>query len=143
MRHLWSGRHRFSWDTLLDLNVVCFVTIWQAFNSGKNRLACIESAAGLAEKTLSPRLDTSTQKGSSVNFFMLNINTILLLYAFCLVITSSNASSNSSPRLIHQFPNGTRVENIAVRPNGRLLLTFITHPDSMATICGVGCCKEI
>ena len=32
-------------------------------------------------------------------------------------------------RLVYQFPNGTWVENIFVRPSGSLLLTLITTPD--------------
>ena len=32
-------------------------------------------------------------------------------------------------RLVYQFPNGTWIENLAVRPSGSLLLTLITTPD--------------
>ena len=32
-------------------------------------------------------------------------------------------------RLVYQFPNGTWIENLAVRPSGSLLLTIITSPD--------------
>lgn len=32
-------------------------------------------------------------------------------------------------RLLYQFPNHTWVENLAVRPNGSILLTLITSPD--------------
>lgn len=32
-------------------------------------------------------------------------------------------------RLVYEFPNNTWVENLAVRPNGSLLLTIITSPD--------------
>jgi len=44
----------------------------------------------------------------------------------------SNSQELDSPaqvHLIHQFPNPTWVENIAVRKNGQLLLTTITGPD--------------
>lgn len=36
---------------------------------------------------------------------------------------------DSNPCVIHQFPNGTFVENIAVRHNGRLLVTLVNTPE--------------
>lgn len=48
----------------------------------------------------------------------------LLLYT---VIPTSLALDPT--RLVYQFPNDTWVENLAVRPNGSLLLTISTSPD--------------
>jgi hypothetical protein len=42
------------------------------------------------------------------------------------------ASSTSLPlpiRTLHQFPKPTWIENLAIRPNGQLLLTILTSPD--------------
>jgi hypothetical protein len=53
------------------------------------------------------------------------------LLSFTVLLASAVGTSNhaTSTKLLHQFPNGTRVENIAVRSNGQLLLTFITRPE--------------
>lgn len=39
------------------------------------------------------------------------------------------ATSNASDSMIYQFPNGTFVENIAVRSNGNLLVTLVNVPE--------------
>lgn len=36
---------------------------------------------------------------------------------------------NATTRLVHQFPPGTWIENIAVRPNGMLLVTLLSVPE--------------
>jgi len=41
---------------------------------------------------------------------------------------SSTSSSTPGVRLVHQFPNSSWIENIAVRANGSLLITEMTSP---------------
>lgn len=42
----------------------------------------------------------------------------------------ANASAPAPARTVYQFANGTWVENVAVRPNGNLLVTLLApHPD--------------
>ncbi|EFZ01930.1 hypothetical protein X797_004562 [Metarhizium robertsii] len=43
--------------------------------------------------------------------------------------SSESSSSSSNARVIHQFPNGTWLENIAERRNGNLLLTLLDRPE--------------
>ncbi|KAH6615913.1 hypothetical protein B0J18DRAFT_292125 [Chaetomium sp. MPI-SDFR-AT-0129] len=63
-----------------------------------------------------------------------------LLSALLVALATHASSSNASPnhpnppiRTVHTFPNNTFLENIAVRPNGHLLLTSVTVP-SLFTI---------
>ncbi|KAH7026919.1 hypothetical protein B0J12DRAFT_714263 [Macrophomina phaseolina] len=42
---------------------------------------------------------------------------------------ATNAATVASTHLVYQFPNGTWVENIAVRGNGHLLVTFVNVPE--------------
>ncbi|KID76134.1 quinoprotein amine dehydrogenase beta chain-like protein, partial [Metarhizium brunneum ARSEF 3297] len=42
---------------------------------------------------------------------------------------SSQSSGSSNARVIHQFPNGTWLENIAERRNGNLLVTLLDRPE--------------
>ncbi|KAF5127406.1 hypothetical protein E5D57_008338 [Metarhizium anisopliae] len=42
---------------------------------------------------------------------------------------SSQSSGSSNARVIHQFPNGTWLENIAERRNGNLLVTLLDLPE--------------
>jgi hypothetical protein len=58
-------------------------------------------------------------------FAMLSL--VALLSALVLPLLA--ASSNPNTTLIYQFPNGTWIENIAVRYNNALLLTLLTMPD--------------
>ena len=51
----------------------------------------------------------------------------ILTSLFCATISLSLALDPT--RLVYQFPKGTWVENIFVRPSGSLLLTLITTPD--------------
>ena len=51
----------------------------------------------------------------------------ILASLLCLIIPFSLALDPT--RLVYQFPKGTWVENIFVRPSGSLLLTLITTPD--------------
>ncbi|KAL6717265.1 hypothetical protein ACLMJK_005180 [Lecanora helva] len=50
------------------------------------------------------------------------------LIAACLALLPFVASLDST-RLVYEFPNGTFVENIAVRSSGSVLTTIITSPD--------------
>jgi len=50
-----------------------------------------------------------------------------LTSAFSLPHRSNNGGTTT--HVIHQFPNPTWVENLAVRPNGQILTTLITSPD--------------
>ena len=52
---------------------------------------------------------------------------MFLSLIFCAIISISLALDPT--RLVYQFPNHTWVENLAVRPNGSLLVTIITSPD--------------
>ncbi|KAF2640545.1 hypothetical protein P280DRAFT_469300 [Massarina eburnea CBS 473.64] len=55
-----------------------------------------------------------------------------LVLALSTLVTASidtSTSSSGNTTLIYQFPNGTWVENIAVRNNSQLLLTIFTSPD--------------
>ncbi|MCJ1376948.1 hypothetical protein MMC17_000038 [Xylographa soralifera] len=51
----------------------------------------------------------------------------LLLHSM-LAITAAISHSATSTHNVWEFPNGTWVENIAVRTNGQLLVTFISSP---------------
>lgn len=57
-------------------------------------------------------------------------------WAVCILIASvegrvvpSHPSHNASVRTLYQFPEGTWVENLAVRANGQLLLTLLNLPE--------------
>jgi hypothetical protein len=50
------------------------------------------------------------------------------LLGLSILIATSFGISNPS-RTLHQFPNGTWVENIAVRQNGNLLVTLVNVPE--------------
>lgn len=59
------------------------------------------------------------------------MHTKMYRYLFLLLSFLSIAASTptpSSPQLVYQFPNFTRLENIAVRKNGNLLLTSLSGP---------------
>ena len=64
-----------------------------------------------------------------------NVSALLATYLFyCCVITTSafsyaNATNETTVNTIYQFPKGTWIENIAVRPNGQLLLTLLNAPE--------------
>ena len=51
----------------------------------------------------------------------------ILTSLLCAIISLSHALDPT--RLVYQFPKGTWVENIFVRPSGSLLLTILTTPD--------------
>lgn len=51
----------------------------------------------------------------------------VLVSLLCAIVPFSLALDPT--RLVYQFPNGTWIENLAVRPSGSLLLTLITTPD--------------
>ena len=54
----------------------------------------------------------------------------LFFFCICLFAVTGNASHhNPLLRLVYQFPNSTWVENIAVRPNGNLLVTLVNTPE--------------
>ena len=59
------------------------------------------------------------------------ISCLLLLPLAILSAASSAAKSKQGgpTSLVYQFPNLTRVENIAVRSNGQLLVTLLTQPE--------------
>ncbi|KAJ3993075.1 hypothetical protein F5050DRAFT_1801438 [Lentinula boryana] len=40
-----------------------------------------------------------------------------------------NAATLLTPQVVHTFPNGTNMENLAVRASGQILCTIITGPD--------------
>ncbi|KAG8418458.1 hypothetical protein J3458_005868 [Metarhizium acridum] len=42
---------------------------------------------------------------------------------------SCSSQGGSNARVIHQFPEGTWIENIAERPNGNLLVTLLDRPE--------------
>ncbi|KAF1958310.1 hypothetical protein CC80DRAFT_546551 [Byssothecium circinans] len=52
----------------------------------------------------------------------------LIAYAF-LTLSAITTAQTHNTTLLHQFPNGTWVENIAVRHNNQLLLSLLTSPD--------------
>ncbi|KAF2113496.1 hypothetical protein BDV96DRAFT_495882 [Lophiotrema nucula] len=51
---------------------------------------------------------------------------------FTTAFSQTEHTSHKKTRLLYQFPNGTWVENIAVRRNNQLLLTLLTTPDLYA-----------
>ncbi|KAF2178009.1 hypothetical protein K469DRAFT_643356 [Zopfia rhizophila CBS 207.26] len=56
----------------------------------------------------------------------------LLFLLFSILLAASNAvisNHDSLTRLVYQFPNLTRIENVAVRSNGHLLLSMLTQPE--------------
>ncbi|KAG5939756.1 hypothetical protein E4U53_007744 [Claviceps sorghi] len=54
-----------------------------------------------------------------------------------LALAGSAASQHAAPgRLVHQFPPGVWVENLAVRPNGNLLLTTLAPNASVYEVVG-------
>ncbi|GME51444.1 Six-bladed beta-propeller TolB-like protein [Neofusicoccum parvum] len=60
----------------------------------------------------------------------------LILLSACSASTHTSSRSNAVPpttrassEVIYQFPNGTWLENIAVRPNGNLLVTLVNVPE--------------
>ena len=50
-------------------------------------------------------------------------------FVLAVLLTSTSSGSSDAARMIYQFPNGTWVENIAVRPNGNLLVTLVNVPE--------------
>uniref|UniRef100_A0A4P8GEA3 Putative hetero-Diels-Alderase n=1 Tax=Phoma sp. TaxID=1707701 RepID=EUPF_PHOSX len=59
---------------------------------------------------------------------------VLVFTAFRETLTAPTPGNNTIPlpnRLLHQWPNGTWVENISVRPNGNLLVTTSTPDGSV------------
>ncbi|KAH9890725.1 hypothetical protein F4778DRAFT_365725 [Xylariomycetidae sp. FL2044] len=63
--------------------------------------------------------------------FTLFVAAVLLgtLLPISLCSPQADAASAILPTLIHEFPNGTWAENLAVRSNGQLVTTFGTAPD--------------
>ncbi|RYN73050.1 hypothetical protein AA0120_g12652 [Alternaria tenuissima] len=54
---------------------------------------------------------------------------IAILRANPVATTGLSVNSQSSTRTVFQFDNGTWVENIAARPNGKLLITILNRPE--------------
>jgi hypothetical protein len=64
---------------------------------------------------------------------MFSIPTILLSLTLPFTALSLPSTHSSKPtELLYQFPNGTWVENIAVRSNNQILVTLFTTPDLYA-----------
>lgn len=59
-----------------------------------------------------------------------NIITALSILSGCAIAAETNGSSlwKAETRTIYQFPNNTYVENLAVRPNGQILVNVLTSP---------------
>lgn len=59
-----------------------------------------------------------------------NVITALNLISGCAIAAETNGSSpwKAETRTIYQFPNNTYVENLAVRPNGQILVNILTSP---------------
>lgn len=57
--------------------------------------------------------------------------TYIVLFILSLLTSIGATSDSNSPHLreVYRFPNGTWVENIAVRPNGNLLVTLLNTPE--------------
>jgi hypothetical protein len=55
--------------------------------------------------------------------------TLLSLSNFALALPSSSTTSISTLQTIYEFPNPTWVENLAVRSNGKILVTLLTAPE--------------
>jgi hypothetical protein len=62
------------------------------------------------------------------SFFALFVSSFLLI-ARAAVIVPRAAPSQPTLTDVWRFPKGTWAENMAVRSNGQLLVTFITPPD--------------
>lgn len=54
---------------------------------------------------------------------------ILYLVSFAVGSPQAHPKHGASIRTIHQFPNDTWIENLAVRENGNILATLITKPE--------------
>lgn len=59
-----------------------------------------------------------------------NVITALSIISGCAIAAETNGSSpwKAETRTIYQFPNNTYVENLAVRPNGQILVNILTSP---------------
>ncbi|KAJ6185189.1 hypothetical protein N7519_006490 [Penicillium mononematosum] len=54
---------------------------------------------------------------------------LIFVLIFLFAATGNASRHNPLLRLVYQFPNATWVENIAVRPNGNLLVTLVNTPE--------------
>lgn len=61
---------------------------------------------------------------------LFNVITALSVLSGCAIAAETNGSSlwKAETRTIYQFPNNTYVENLAVRPNGQILVNILTSP---------------
>lgn len=59
-----------------------------------------------------------------------NVITALSMLSGCAIAAEiyDSCSSKADSRTIYQFPNNTYVENLAVRPNGQILVSVLTSP---------------
>lgn len=67
------------------------------------------------------------QMAPSLSFF--SAFSIVFYFIICLTTADSGVHLSSNVQRIYQFPNGTWVENIAVRYNGNLLVTLVNVPE--------------
>lgn len=63
---------------------------------------------------------------------MFLIKLVLALLALPFLASTAPTHHEYNTQLLYQFPNGTWVENIAVRSNNQILVTLITTPDLYA-----------
>lgn len=74
------------------------------------------------------------QSACGIESMMDIMGTLLTFYVFATRLTFAWADSQKAPRsslplpihLVHEFPKGTWVENLAVRSNGQILVTLLT-----------------